>query len=107
MKQQPPSAQDQQAVYQELANALFSSVPDDWAQIELLVEVESVDRPRLKISGASKEPLLKTPDDSLYPAVYRFIDLFRESDRHFKSASYRLLWDESTEDWQMSVDFQW
>jgi hypothetical protein len=107
MIQQPPSSQEQKAVYEEIADALFASVPDDWTQINLFVSVESVDRPSLSISGANNEPLLKTPVDSLYPAIYRLIDIFKTSDRHFKGAKYRLVWDDSIEDWQMSVGIRW
>ena len=107
MTQQQPPSQEQQAVYEKIADALFINVPDDWTQIDLRIIVESPDQPRLEIAGPDDAPLLRAPDDTLYPAVYHLIDLFKKSGQIFRAANYRLTWDESTEDWQMTVDYQW
>jgi hypothetical protein len=102
-----PNPREQQAVYQEMANALFVSVPNGWTRIRILIKVPSPDQPILEIAGPDHTPLLKTPEESLYSAVYRLIDLFRNTGSLFKEVDYKLDWDESSEDWKMTVDFKW
>ena len=72
-----PSQNEQQEAYQKIAEALFKSIPNDWTECLLEINVHDLNTPEISITGYKKSPLKNIPDDDLYSAVYYLIDLFK------------------------------
>ena len=102
-----PDHEAQQAIYQEIADALFLSVPDGWNEIQLSLVVLSAEQHKVEISGPGGCPAQSTPDDSLYLATYRLVDLFIESGRLFREVVIGLVSIEGGDDWKISAAYDY
>jgi len=100
-----PSPAEQERLYRRIADALFSSIPQEWEATLLRVTVAPSAQLQLTISGPRDLALTRLPDGALYERTAELYDLFLREGRPFTRLDFRLSWDEANETWRFIADY--
>jgi hypothetical protein len=99
---------EHQVVYQEIADALFASVPDSWTAIHLSLERAGPEPGGFLHSITSPQgfpPVVPVPE--LYDATLKLDELLQNDGGTLRAAAFRLNWDDASEAWTFQVEFNY
>lgn len=95
----------------EIVNILLSAIPETWWSVRLDVEYmklsdNEVGYP-MKISNIEGEKDILIPPDELYEIIGKHAAIFREHGKEWKKLKYDVAYDESSEDWRFTIDYEY
>jgi hypothetical protein len=95
----------------EIINILLSIIPETWWSVRLDVEYMKISDDEvgypIKISNNEGEKDIVMPPDELYEKIGKHAAIFREHGKQWKKLKYNAAYDESTEDWQYTIDYDY